>query len=199
MSYEYLNGIGTKLSKDKSLFKALPLFAVEVGEKIVEQLTENLRHHTASGRLEESISFNVDEVGVDKYKVSISMLDYGKYIDKGVRGKKSTYASAAQSPFRYKTKLPPYTPIAQWLSRKATSGVTKGGGKLPFKTMGKKSNVSEGRSRAYAVRKSIFNKGIEATGFYSKVVTDGMFEKINEELSKMVASKVIVEIVEIKI
>jgi len=194
MSYEYLNGIGTKLSKDKSLFKALPLFAVEVGEKIVAQLTENLQQHTASGRLEESISFYIDEIGTDKYKVSFSMLDYGKYIDKGVKGKKSAYASAAQSPFKYTNKLPPYAAIAKWLGTKATSGVTKGGGKLPFKTMGKKSNVSNGRSRVYAVRKSIFNKGIEGTGFYSKVVTNGMFEKINEELSKMVASKVIVEI-----
>ena len=194
MSYEYLNGIGTKLSKDKSLFKSLPLFAVEVGEKIKAQLEENLQQHTASGRLKESISFNIDEIGTDKYKVSFSMLDYGKYIDKGVKGKKSTYASAAQSPFKYTNKLPPYAAIAKWLGTKATSGVTKGGGKLPFKTMGKKSNVSNGRSRVYAVRKSIFNKGIEGTGFYSKVVTNGMFEKINEELSKMVASKVIVEI-----
>ena len=195
MSYEYLNGIATKLSKDKSLFKALPLFAVEVGEKIVEQLRENLQQHSASGRLAESVSFNIDEVGVDKYKVSISMLDYGKYLDKGVKGKKSTYASAAQSPFKYTNKLPPYSAIAQWLSRKATSGVTKGGGKLPFKTMGKKSNVSEGRSRVYAVRQSIFNKGIEGTGFLSSVVTEGMLDKVNEELSKMVASKVIVEII----
>ena len=123
------------------------------------------------------------------------MLDYAKYIDKGVKGKKSTYASAAQSPFKYTNKLPPYSAIAQWLSRKATSGVTKGGGKLPFKTMGKKSNVSNGQSRVYAVRKSIFNKGIEGTGFLSSVVTEGMLDKVNEELSKMVASKVIVEII----
>jgi len=197
MSYEYLNGIGTKLSKDKSLFKSIPLFAFEIGESISEKLREGAEQHSASGELAKSISFNIDEIGTDKYKVSFSMLDYGKYVDKGVKGKKSTYASAAQSPFKYTNKLPPYAAIAKWLGSKATSGVTKGGGKLPFKTMGKKSNVSSGRSRVYAVRQSIFNKGIEGTGFYSKVVTNGMFEKINEELSKMVASKVIVEIVKV--
>ena len=195
MSYEYLNGIGTKLSKDKSLFKALPLFAVEVGEKIAEQLRENLLNHSASGELAKSIDPRITDLGNDRWKISLSMLDYGKYLDKGVKGKKSTYASAAQSPFKYTNKLPPYSAIAQWLSRKATSGVTKGGGKLPFKTMGKKSNVSEGRSRVYAVRQSIFNKGIEGTGFLSSVVTEGMLDKVNEELSKMVASKVIVEII----
>ena len=197
MSYEYLNGIGTKLSKDKSLFKALPLFAIQVGEAIAEKLREGAEQHSASGELAKSIDPRITDLGNDKYKVSFSMLDYGKYIDKGVKGKKSTYASAAQSPFKYTNKLPPYAAIAKWLGTKATSGVTKGGGKLPFKTMGKKSNVSNGRSRVYAVRKSIFNKGIEGTGFYSKVVTNGMFEKINEELSKMVASKVIVEIVKV--
>ena len=195
MSYEYLNGIGTKLSKDKSLFKALPLFAVEVGEKIAEQLRENLLNHSASGELAKSIDPRITDLGNDRWKISLSMLDYGKYLDKGVKGKKSTYASAAQSPFKYTNKLPPYSAIAKWLGWKATSGVTKGGGKLPFKTMGKKSNVSNGQSRVYAVRQSIFNKGIEGTGFLSSVVTEGMLDKVNEELSKMVASKVIVEII----
>lgn len=199
MSYEYLNGIGTKLSKDKSLFKALPLFAMQVGESIATKLREGAEQHSASGELAKSIDPRITDLGNDRWKIELYINNYYQYIDKGVRGKKSSYASAAQSPFKYTNKLPPYSPIAQWLSRKATSGVTKGGGKLPFKTMGKKSNVSEGKSRVYAVRRAIFNKGIEGTGFYSKVINDGMFEKINEELSTMVSNKVIVEIIEIKI
>ncbi len=182
MSYEYLDGIGRERSE--TLFKAIPALLADAGKKIADGLVKNLRKHTASGSLEESIDPKIHDLGNDTWKLTLSLNSYWKYLDKGVKGSKSTYPSAAQSPYRYTTKPPPYSAINNFLKQKSIEGVVKGG---------KKNSTHS--SKAYFIRKKIFEKGLKGTGFYSKVVNAEMLAVLDTELTKLMRKKIIVEII----
>ena len=152
------------------------------GAKLVKDLAVSARQHKASGALESSIGFTIEYDG--QFLVfELSLNDYYKYIDKGVKGSKSTYASSSNSPFRYTTKMPPLQAIAKWIGNKGIGSRTyhtTATGKPYYKTK-KLSAVSEGQKTVRAIQRSIFFKGIEATGFYSSVVT-GREEDLRKQL-----------------
>lgn len=182
MSYEYLNGIGRERSEP--LFKAIPALLADTGKKIAAALEKNLRKHNASGNLAESITPRVHDLGNDTWKLTLTMNSYWKYLDKGVKGSKSTYSSAAQSPYKYTTKPPPWSAIADYLKQKSISGVVKGG----------KLN-STANSKIFFTRKKIFEKGLKGTGFYSEVINAEMTKVLDTELTKLMKKKIIIEII----
>ena len=81
--------------------------------------------------------------------LDFEMKEYGKYIDLGVRGKKSNYTTNALSPFKFgrygDKKAVPVAPIKAWCRQKG----------LPVKA-------------AYAIAKSVYQKGIKRSMFFSK-------------------------------
>lgn len=153
------------------------------GAKLVKDLALSSRQHKASGALEKSISFTVEFDG-RFLNFELSLNDYYQYIDQGVKGKKTTYSSASQSPFRYTTKMPPLQAIAKWIGDKGIIGRTvhtTATKKVYYKTK-KLSAVSEGQRTVRAIQRSIFFKGIKGTGFYSKVVNTGRIEDLRKQL-----------------
>ena len=152
------------------------------GAKLVKDLAISAREHKSSGALESSIGFTIEFDG--QFLVfELSLNDYYKYIDEGVKGSESTYSSSSNSPFRYTTKMPPLRAIAQWVGNKGIVGRTvhtTAIGKPYYKTK-KLSAVSEGQKTVRAIQRSIFYKGIKGTGFYSKVVT-GREEDLRKQL-----------------
>jgi hypothetical protein len=153
------------------------------GAKLVTDLQRSASQHKASGALEASIEFNVEFDG-QFLNFELSLNDYYKYIDLGVKGSKTTYSSSANSPFKYTTKMPPLQAIAQWVGNKGIVGRTvhtTATGKPYYKTK-KLSAVSEGQKTVRAIQRSIFFKGIEATGFYSNVVNTGRIEDLRKQL-----------------
>jgi hypothetical protein len=100
------------------------------------------------------------------------MDDYGEYQDKGVKGAKSTYTSAQQSPYKYTNKMPPAKAFSQWAIKKGLDGVRN-----------KKGQFVKRQSLQFALARSIYNKGIPATKFFSTPF--GLaFQKLPAELVK---------------
>ena len=153
------------------------------GAKLVTDLQRSASQHKASGALESSITFDIEFDG-QFLNFELSLNDYYKYIDLGVKGSKTTYPSSSNSPFRYTTKMPPLQAIAKWVGQKGIVGRTThttASGKPYYKTK-KLSAVSEGQKTVRAIQRSIFFKGIQGTGFYSKVVNTGRVDDLRKQL-----------------
>ena len=87
------------------------------------------------------------------------MLDYGEYQDKGVSGVKVKY----DTPFKYTNKMPPPSAFDKW-------GVIKG---LAPRT--KTGQFEKRKSLDFALAKSIFNKGIRPSLFFTKRLNRAVF------------------------
>lgn len=129
---------------------------------VVSQAKRNLSKdgHKASGALHRSIKGDVKKTsnrdlkgrftgGSSMPSLSFEMEDYGKYLDLGVKGSRSSYITNALSPFKFgrggDKKAVPVSPIKAWCRKKG----------LPVKA-------------SYAIAKSIYQKGIERSLFFSK-------------------------------
>ena len=71
---------------------------------VIQQSRSNLtkRRSNATKRLYNSLEYVIQGT-----RVTFKSEDYGQFIDKGVKGSKSTYSESRNSPFRYRSKQPP--------------------------------------------------------------------------------------------
>ena len=142
-------------------------------EKVISDARKNLvDDHKSSGDLYNSLDYKLDtEVGA--FLVDFFMEDYGQFVDKGVKGKTSTYpeTSAALSKFQYGTgtgKKGGLTDgVRRWLGKKRFQWRTDEGKFMSYDTM------------AFLIARSIYNKGIKANLFFTKP-----FESGTKELGK---------------
>ena len=131
----------------------LTKFAKYVIQQAKNNLTRNKRNSTKD--LYNSLSYEL-QVGENSFSLRFKMEDYGEYQDKGVRGAKSTYASAADSPYKYTNKMPPASAFSQWVVKKGLDGVRN-----------KQGQFVKRKGLQYAIARSIYEKGIPATKFFS--------------------------------
>ena len=130
---------------------------IKFGKYVIQQARSNLsrKKQNASGDLYKSLKYNIYYTK-NKFSLTFSMDEYGEYQDKGVRGAKSTYASAGGSPYKYTNKMPPVSAFSQWAIKKGLDGVRN-----------KKGQFVKRQSLQFALARSIYNKGIPATKFFS--------------------------------
>lgn len=113
------------------------------------------------------------DVKGDMTTSTIYMEDYYDYIDKGVRGKKSTYGNTSGSPYKF-TRMPNISNIQNWMRLKGI--VPRSRSKKNF---GKPLNSDKARfNLAKWIAKGIMDKGIEAVPFYSSVVNIEMNKRL---------------------
>lgn len=90
--------------------------------------------------------------------------DYWQFVDEGVRGaggfKGSGRARGQGSPFKFSNKMPPRQPLMQWIKNK------------PLKGRNKKGRFIKRESFAFLIQRSIFQRGLERTQFFSKPFTE---------------------------
>ena len=132
-----------------SIEKALNDF----GSYIVQQSRTNLTKegkNTTKG-LYNSLEYNIN-VSKNSFQLDISMADYGKFIDKGVKGSKSS-AKAPNSPFKYTNKMPPSQVFSNWIVKKG------------FTPRNEKGQFQSRKSLQFAIARSVFLKGIKTTNF----------------------------------
>jgi len=153
------------------------------GKFIVQQARTNLtkanykKHKHGpikdTGSLYNSIKYNV-KVSKNSFEFSIDMEAYGKFVDKGVKGKTSS-SKAPTSPFKFGsgsgmsgglTKA-----IDAWVKRKHIQFRDKGGKFLSYK------------STAMIITRSIYNTGLETTNFITRPIQLG-FDKLSNDLTK---------------
>ena len=122
------------------------------------------------------------------FNVLIAMPDYYEFMDKGVQGTKSTYSESSGSPFKYRNKYPNIGAIRDWMYkrsitklREGNKSATKIARPTTLKRSKRKKNTTSGRkdeleSRlrliAFLIARSIFEKGLKASNFYSNVIND---------------------------
>ena len=130
---------------------------IKFARYVVQQAKSNLtrQKRNTSGDLYNSIKYDI-YYSNNKFSLSFKMADYGEYQDKGVKGAKSTYSSAAGSPYKYTNKMPPASAFSQWVVKKGLDGVRN-----------EKGQFVKRKSLQFAIARSIYNKGIPATKFFS--------------------------------
>ena len=150
------------------------------GKSVESEIKKRLKGHDkyASGKLYESIRFIMKETPKD-FTLDFTMLDYGKYVDKGVKGSKTN--KAGNTPYKYTNKMPPTKVFDKWVLRK---------GLAPRDKKGKFLNRDKIK---FAIARSIFLHGIAPTNFFTipttrraKQFEAGVGNAIAQDLDKMI-------------
>lgn len=130
---------------------------VKFAKYVIQQARTNLvrKNQNVTGDLYKSLDYDLN-VSKNSFSLSFKMEKYGLYQDSGVRGAKSTYASAAASPYKYTNTPPPASAFSQWAIKKGLQG-----------TRNAKGQFVKRKSLQFALARSIYNEGIPATKFFS--------------------------------
>jgi len=126
---------------------------------VIQQSRSNLtkKKNNASKQLYNSLEYTIQGD-----KVSFLSENYGEFIDKGVKGAKSTYPESSASPFKYTTKQPPSSAFDKWSIRKGIAPRDKQG------------RFVSRQSLNFLIARSIYKKGIKATLFFTKPFERGL-------------------------
>jgi hypothetical protein len=137
-------------------------------EYVVDSAKKNLVDERKSlGDLYKSVSYKYEK-SQDLFLLDFLMEDYGTFVDKGVRGKTSTYpeTSAALSQFQYGSGNFPKgglrDGIKGWLEKKRFQWRDKKGRFMSYDTM------------TYLISRSIYNKGLKANLFFTTPFEAGL-------------------------
>lgn len=154
----------------------------DFGSYVVQQSRSNLtrKNKNVSKDLYESISYET-KVMPNSFELTINMVDYGKFIDKGVKGSESSQ-KAPQSPFKYTNKMPPSRVFDKWTIKRGLAPRYKG----KFKSR---------KSLNFAIARSIFKTGIKTTNFFTepferafKRLPDTIIEEYGLEVESLMKS-----------
>ena len=104
----------------------------------------------------------------NSFYLNFEMEPYGKFIDKGVNGKKTAYST----PYSYKTKMPPPSKLDKWIVRRGLA------------TRDKNGRFVSRKSLQFAIARKIFMYGIKPSLFFTKP-----FEKAYEKLPEQLVAK----------
>jgi len=158
-------------------FKNVDEVVNKYGKYVVQQSRSNLtRDKKGGGNLYNSVSYKIAK-SQDDFLIEFLMEDYGAFVDKGVKGKTSTYpeTSAALSPFQYGSgtgKKGGLTKgIRGWLQKKRFQFRDKQGRFMSYESMN------------YLISRSIYNKGLKANLFFTKPFEAGL-KRLPDELIK---------------
>jgi len=135
--------------------KALEKYAKYVIQQSRSNLTK--KKNNASKQLYNSLEYKIQGD-----KISFLSEKYGEFLDKGVKGSKSTYPESSASPFKYTTKQPPSSVFDKWSIRKGIAPRDKQG------------RFVSRQSLNFLIARSIKNKGIRATLFFTKPFERGL-------------------------
>lgn len=146
---------------------------------VVQQARSNLSKgkNNASKQLYNSLSYEVKQNRTSGgqfatgYNAEFFMEKYGTYQDLGVHGVKSSYVENRKSPFRYTTKQPPTKAFNKWIKIKGIKGRDKKTGRF----------ITD-QSLKFLIARSIKNKGIRASLFFTKPFEAGI-NKYGDEIA----------------
>lgn len=146
----------------------------EFKANVINEAKRNLSAQNTSGRLKDSLKGYVKE-SKNSIQVSFEMEDYGFYQDRGVKGKKG---GKSLDGYKYTNKMPPPKAFDKWTVRKGIAPRDKEGRFIKRKSLN------------FLIARSIFNKGIKPTLFFTKP-----FEKYYKRLPKELTEKYALDMV----
>ena len=154
------------------------------GKYVVQQSRSNLtkKKHNATKELYNSIGYFVDKTA-QGYKISFEMEDYGMFQDRGVKGVKSNYVVNKNSPFSYKQN-------SNLIGLEYHTGVfAKFAKRMGMQPRNKKGQFGSYKSMGYILARSIKNKGIKASMFFTKPFEQA-FKRLPEDLAETLAKDI---------
>lgn len=143
-------------------YQALNSFKKFVIQQSRSRLTKGRKN--VNKKLYNSIDGDV-KVSANSISLSFFMEDYGVFQDKGVSGTKKKY----NTPFSYTSKRPPRKTLEEWISKRR------------FQFRDKKGKFMSYKSMSFLIQRSIFEKGIKPSLFFTKPFEQG-FKKLPDEL-----------------
>jgi hypothetical protein len=150
-----------RLTKTQEALEAFKSFVIQQART---RLTKG-RKNVSKG-LYDSLKGYIKEMP-NSILVEFEMDEYGVYQDKGVSGTQKKY----NTPFSYKSKMPPIKPLADW-AKARNIRLRDEQGKY------KKGNYN---TIGYLIARSIYRKGIKPSLFFTKPFEQA-FEKLPNEL-----------------
>lgn len=143
---------------------------------VVSQSRRNLSRlkKNSSKRLYQSIKGDVKAMP-NSISIEFSMEDYGIFQDAGVSGTKKKY----NTPYSYKSKMPPAKVFDKWLVRKGIAPRKNG-------------KFASRKSLAFLIARSVFRNGIKPSLFFTKP-----FEAAYKRLPEDVVEKYGLEAIEL--
>ena len=139
---------------------------------VIQQSRSNLtkKGNSASGDLYKSLGYEVTEDSI-----SFTGESYGSFQDQGVKGKNAYYSASASSPFKFGTgtgqKYGLRRGIAKWIKQKGIRGRDKKTGRF----------ITD-KSLTFLISRSIYDKGLRATLFFTKPFEAGLV-KYGDEIA----------------
>ena len=129
--------------------KILDRFRLHVVKEARKNLTNKQKN--ASKGLYNSIEGNVKAMP-NSISIEFVMQQYGAFQDRGVSGTQKKY----DTPFSYKSKMPPSKPFEKWAKQKGIKPRGKDGRFISYKSLG------------FLIARSIYRKGIKPSLFFTK-------------------------------
>jgi len=138
----------------------------EFKKYVIQQARTNLTkgRKNVNNKLYDSLDGNV-KVNDNSFSLEFLMEDYGVFQDKGVSGTKKKY----NTPYSYTTKMPPRKSLEDWVSRKRFQFRDENGRFISYKSM------------SFLIQRSIFQKGIKPSLFFTKPF-EKAFDRLPNEL-----------------
>lgn len=149
----------------KNVQEELNRFAKYVIKQSKSNLTRGKKN--SSKKLYNSLDYDLN-VSKNSFSLSFLMEDYGAFVDKGVSGVKNKY----DTPYSYKDKMPPPNKMDKWIVKKGLRGIRDSKGRFITR-----------KSLQFIIARSIFNKGIKPSLFFTKPF-EKAFKNLNEDIIK---------------
>ncbi len=159
----------------------------QFGKYVVKQARTNLSKQgkNTSKNLYNSIKYTPKKTNTGGIKIIFEMLDYGEFQDKGVRGAKSYYADQATAESPYKFGSGSFAGQGDKFRKSIDKWVVK---KNVFNKSirDKKGRFVSRQSLVHLITRSIYNKGIRASMFFTKPF-EKAFKNLPPELTEAFA------------
>jgi len=155
------------------MYKELQIELSRFGKAVVKQARTNLtkQRREDTKDLYNSLKYDLD-VHKQSFSLSFEMLEYGMYVDQGVKGKSSSN-KAPRSPFKFGSgtgkKGGLTRSIEKWVKRKN------------IKFRNKKGQFITSKNTSFLISRSIYQKGIKPSLFFTKPF-EKAFDRLPDEL-----------------
>ena len=149
----------------KETREALNRFGKFVIQQARTRLTKGKKN--VSKKLYNSLDYKINDTQ-DSVSVIFEMEDYGKFQDQGVSGIKKKY----NTPFSFKSKMPPSKAFSQFVVRKNIKG-----------SRDEKGRFVSRKSLQYLIARSVYIRGIKPSMFFTKPFNQA-FDKLPPELQE---------------
>jgi hypothetical protein len=150
-----------RLEKTEAALEAFKKFVIQQSRTRLSKTNKNV-----SKELYNSLKGNI-KVMPNSIALEFEMEDYGVFQDKGVSGTEKKY----NTPFSYKSKMPPVKPLADWAKNRN------------IRLRDEKGKFKKGsyNTIGFLIARSIYRKGIKPSLFFTKPFEQG-FKKLPDEL-----------------